>query len=67
MVDMIPAEFYYDLFEVKGINIWNNWKMLLLSKKIVLLRIMWLILMGIEIGNLHILEIWKDNILGLNH
>ena len=40
---------------------------MLLPKKKSFLHIMWLILIEIEIGNLHILEIWKGNILSPSH
>lgn len=41
--------------------------MLLPKKKKFFLHIMWLILIEIEIGNLHILEIWKGSILSPSH
>lgn len=60
MADMTPAEFYYDLFEVKELISETAGK-LYFYKKIISVVFLWLILMEIEIGNLHILEIWKGN------
>lgn len=59
----MPAEFYDDLFEVKEyLKQPENYSS---TKKLFLLYIMWLILVEIEIGNLHVLDVWKGSIPGL--
>lgn len=62
----MPAEFYCDLFEVRELISETAGK-LHSYQKLFLSPIMWLILMKIEIGNLHVLEIWKREIIGLSH